>query len=249
MDWTDIHKFDQLLTLEINSWHSPITDPIWQFFSDKLVWIPMYAAIIGLLFWKLGWKRGLMVLAAALLTFGFCDQFSNIVKAAVGRIRPLHDDFMVSNGLHILEGGGGLSFFSAHSANSFGLAFSTFIGMKYCLKTLNNIQHGGSPNHRDSSNYGDSSNYWDSSNHGDSSNYGDSSNHQDSSNHGGSFGQQPRWLNIYGTWMFFWAFMVAISRVFVGKHYLGDVLVGILVGSLAGYAFARLAGYVAKRIS
>ena len=71
MFWEEVHHIDQLVTLEINSWDSPITDPIWQFFSDKLVWAPMYAAIIALLIWKLGWKKGLLVLAGALLTFGF----------------------------------------------------------------------------------------------------------------------------------------------------------------------------------
>ena len=196
--WQEIHKADQLVTLEINSWDSPITDPIWQFFSDKLVWAPMYAAIIALLVWKLGWKRGLLVLAGALLTFGFCDQFSNIVKHAVERIRPLHDEFMVSNGLNILEKGGGFSFFSAHSANSFGLAFSTFLGMKLCLRD------------------------------------------------GGSV-CTPKWLKAYGTWMFFWAAMVAVSRIFVGKHYLGDVIVGIIAGSLAGIAFAYLASFIARK--
>ena len=54
MFWTKIHNIDQLLTLEINSWNSFITDPVWQFFSDKLVWAPMYVAIIALLIWKLG---------------------------------------------------------------------------------------------------------------------------------------------------------------------------------------------------
>lgn len=196
--WQEIHKADQLVTLEINSWDSPITDPIWQFFSDKLVWAPMYAAIIALLVWKLGWKRGLLVLAGALLTFGFCDQFSNIVKHAVERIRPLHDEFMVSNGLNILEKGGGFSFFSAHSANSFGLAFSTFLGMKLCLRD------------------------------------------------GGSV-CTPQWLKAYGIWMFFWAAMVAVSRIFVGKHYLGDVIVGIIAGSLAGIAFAYLASFIARK--
>lgn len=193
MFWTEVHKADQLLTLEINSWNSFITDPVWAFFSEKIVWAPMYAAIIGLLIWKLGWKRGLIVLAAALLTFGFCDQFSNLVKHAVCRIRPLHDDFMVSHGLNILEQGGGYSFFSAHAANAFGLAFSTFTGMKLCLKPC------------------------------------------------------PKWLKTYGGWMFFWAFMVAVSRIFVGKHYLGDVIVGIIIGSVAGYAFARIAHLIISR--
>lgn len=205
MNWQEIHHFDQLLTLEINSWNSFITDPIWQFFSDKLVWAPMYAAIIALLFWKLGWKNGLLVLLGALLTFGFCDQFSNIIKDAVGRIRPLHDEFMKSNGLNILEKGGGYSFFSAHAANSFGLAFSTFIGMKRCLRATSAADTKAADSR-----------------------------------------SMPKWLKAYGWWMYFWAFMVAISRVFVGKHYLGDVLVGILVGSLAGYTFARLASTLAK---
>lgn len=204
MTWNEIHHTDQLLTLEINSWSSPVTDPIWQFFSDKLVWAPMYAAIIALLIWKLGWKRGLIVLASALLTFGFCDQFSNIIKHAVQRTRPLHDSFMVSNGLHILEKGGGYSFFSAHSANSFGLAFSTFLGMRYCLRNNDRTY--------------------------------------------GKCERMPLWLKLYGYWMFFWAFMVAISRIFVGKHYLGDVVAGIIVGSIAGIVFGRLAALVSARI-
>ena len=199
MFWEEVHHIDQLVTLEINSWDSPITDPIWQFFSDKLVWAPMYAAIIALLIWKLGWKKGLLVLAGALLTFGFCDQFSNLIKHAVERIRPLHDEFMVSNGLNILEKGGGYSFFSAHSANSFGLAFSTFLGMKLCLRNS-------------------------------------------------GYSTTPKWLKAYGVWMFFWATMVAVSRIFVGKHYLGDVIVGIIVGSLAGIAFGWLANFIAHKM-
>ena len=63
-----------------------------------------------------------------------------------------------------------------------------------------------------------------------------------------SYAAMPKWLKAYGWWMFFWAFMVAVSRIFVGKHYLGDVLVGILVGSLAGYCFARLAGCFCRKL-
>jgi undecaprenyl-diphosphatase len=58
----------------------------------------------------------------------------------------------------------------------------------------------------------------------------------------------PKWLKAYGGWMFFWATMVAISRIFVGKHYLGDVIVGIIIGSIAGYIFARLASFPCSRV-
>jgi undecaprenyl-diphosphatase len=192
MFWQKVHQFDQQVTLEINSWDSAFTDPIWEFFSDKYVWAPMYVAIIALLIWRLGWKKGLIAVAAALLTFGFCDQFSNVIKDAVGRLRPVNDEFMIASGLHVLERGGGFSFFSAHAANSFGLAVSTFMGIKEDKR----LRYRG-----------------------------------------------------YAGWMFFWASMVSISRVFVGKHYLGDVLVGIIVGAAAGYAFGALARWIMKKIS
>lgn len=192
MFWQKVHQFDQQVTLQINSWDSAFTDPIWEFFSDKYVWAPMYVAIIALLIWRLGWKKGLIAVAAALLTFGFCDQFSNVIKDAVGRLRPVNDEFMIASGLHVLERGGGFSFFSAHAANSFGLAVSTFIGIKEDRR----LRYRG-----------------------------------------------------YAGWMFFWASMVSISRVFVGKHYLGDVLVGIIVGAAAGYAFGALARWIMKKIS
>ena len=53
--------------------------------------------------------------------------------------------------------------------------------------------------------------------------------------------------NGYATWMFFWATMVAISRIFVGKHYLGDIIVGSLVGIAAGFVFANIARIIINR--
>ena len=201
MSWSEIHKFDQAITLEINCWDSSLTDPIWQFLSDVPAWIPMYVLIAALLIWKLGWKRGLLVVLAAGLTFGFCDQFSNLIKDAVGRVRPLNDMFMLSNGLNVLEkGSSSYSFFSAHAANAFGLATCTFTALRQILRREKSRCH------------------------------------------------MAGWLKAYGIWMFIWAPLVAISRVFVGKHYLGDVLVGALVGMAAGYAFARLAALLSQKI-
>ena len=191
MFWQEIHKTDQLLTLEINSWDSFMTDPIWQFFSNIPVWIPMYVVIVGCLIWRLGWKKGLVFVLAATATFGFCDQFSNFIKDLVARPRPLNDPFMVENGLNILDGTTkSFSFFSAHAANAFGLATSTYIGFRQDKR----MKYRG-----------------------------------------------------YAAWMFFWASMVSISRVFVGKHYLGDVIVGILIGAAAGYFFASLARLISAR--
>ena len=191
MFWEHIHKFDQNLTLEINSWDSPVTDPVWQFFSDIPVWIPMYVLIVACLIWRLGWKKGLIMTLAAVATFGFCDQFSNLIKDIVCRVRPLNDAYMLENGLNVLEGASrSFSFFSAHSANAFGLATSTLIGFRLDKR----LKYKG-----------------------------------------------------YATWMFFWASMVALSRVFVGKHYLGDILAGALIGAAAGFAFASIAKNIITR--
>ncbi len=189
--WQEIHQFDQKVTLAINSWDSSLTDPIWQFFSNIPAWIPMYVLIVGCLIWRLGWKKGLLFVLAAAATFGFCDQFSNLIKDLVGRVRPLNDAWMLERGLNVLEkGSASFSFFSAHSANAFGLAVCTYIGFRQDTR----LRYRG-----------------------------------------------------YAVWMFSWATLVALSRIFVGKHYLGDVLVGALIGSAAGYCFATLAIIVARK--
>lgn len=190
MTWQEIHRFDQNLTLKINSWNSSFSDPIWEFLSDIPVWIPMYVLIVAFIIWRLGWKKGLVVVAGALLTFAFCDQSSNFVKEAVARLRPLHDEYMIANGLHVLEKGGRFGFFSAHSANAFGLATCTLIGLRIDKR----LKYRG-----------------------------------------------------YAAWMYTWATLVAVSRIFVGKHYLGDCLVGSIIGALAGLSFASLAKWVINR--
>lgn len=191
MNWQGIHHLDQKLTLAINSWDSSVTDPIWQFFSNIPVWIPMYVLIVAFLFWRLGWKKGLIVTLAAAATFGFCDQFSNLIKDLVGRVRPLNDQYMLEHGLNVLEkGSSSFSFFSAHAANAFGLATCTLVGLRLDKR----LKYRG-----------------------------------------------------YAAWMYLWATMVAVSRIFVGKHYLGDVLVGSAIGALAGAFFAVLACMVISR--
>ena len=191
MIYKELERMDQDITLTMNSWNSEITDSIWIFFSDIPVWIPLYILIAGFAIWKLGWKKGCLAIAAALLTFTFCDQFSNFIKALTERLRPLHDPYMLDNGLHILEHGGKYGFFSAHAANAFGLATSTLIALK--SDRINKYRG-------------------------------------------------------YATFMYIWASLVALSRIFVGKHFLGDVIVGISVGLTAGIIFGYSARLLIKRI-
>jgi len=58
---------------------------------------------------------------------------------------------------------------------------------------------------------------------------------------------RTRRYRAYGWGIFIWAVLVGMSRVFVGKHFFGDVMVGFAVGLLAGWALARLGRLVIDR--
>lgn len=49
--------------------------------------------------------------------------------------------------------------------------------------------------------------------------------------------------------MYVWASLVGLSRVFVGKHFLGDVLTGVAAGLLIGWLFGRLARWAIEKYS
>lgn len=183
---------DKNATLSINSLHSPVSDWIWQFFSDKEVWYPLYLGFLIFIFVKMGWKKAGIVTIACILTIVACDQFSNFCKEFFARLRPCWDEWMVANGLHMLEGKGNqFGFYSAHAANAMGFALSSLTGLK--------------ADHR----------------------Y-----------------QKCSW-----SWIIcVWAVLVGISRIFVGKHFLGDVIVGLAVGALFGWLLALAGRWLIRRL-
>lgn len=48
--------------------------------------------------------------------------------------------------------------------------------------------------------------------------------------------------------IFAWAVLNSYSRVYLGVHYPGDLLVGAIIGTVAGLVMAFAAGYVADRV-
>ena len=188
----DIIRLDQDITLAINSIHTQFTDLVWQTFSNSHVWFALYLIIAAFLVWRAGWKKGLVFVLSMALCLLACDQFANLIKFYVCRLRPCHDPYMLERGLRVLEDKGGLyGFFSSHAANSFGFAVCVSQGIKAARK------------------------------------------------------QSYNWF----AWvMFIWAALVSVSRIFVGKHYLGDILVGTLVGLVLGSVFASLGHYICSKI-
>ena len=122
---------DQDITLWINSFHSAWTDPVWIFFSDIKVWFPMYGVIMGMMIYRLGWKKGLVVILSCILTVVLCDQISSHVKDGLQRLRPLYTTELLQRGLHWpLNRYGFFGFFSGHASNAFGFAMCSWLGFR-----------------------------------------------------------------------------------------------------------------------
>jgi len=119
-----IINIDQAWLVAINSCHAAWADTAMWIISGKLTWLPLYALLIGLLFWRFGWKKALIMLCAFGLAVGLSDYVaSGIIKHAVCRLRPTHEPAL-DGMLHVVNGytGGLYGFVSSHAANTMSCA-------------------------------------------------------------------------------------------------------------------------------
>lgn len=125
-----LENLDQQLLLFLNSANSPFWDKIMWVISLKLVWAPLYLAIliyIGLKYKRKFWVIVLFIIAAVVLT----DQTSNLFKHGFQRLRPCHEPSL--EGLvHLVNGycAGRYGFVSGHAANSFNVALLSLMFIK-----------------------------------------------------------------------------------------------------------------------
>lgn len=118
-----IAEWDQyLIRAWHEGWHPAALDAVAPLWREKTTWIPLYAALIGWLFWR---KRfwGLANALTAAIAVGIGDLLSaGLLKPLVGRLRPCNLPGLREH-LDLLTGcGPGLSFPSAHATNHFALA-------------------------------------------------------------------------------------------------------------------------------
>jgi undecaprenyl-diphosphatase len=117
-----LESFDQQLFLFINSSNSPFFDRVMYTFSGKLIWVPLYLAI--LIFLGIKYKRKfLIILIFIILAATLADQTSVIVKNIVHRLRPCHEPSIMGI-IHLVNGecGGVYGFVSSHATNTFDVA-------------------------------------------------------------------------------------------------------------------------------
>ena len=183
LDW--LINLDKDLLLEINGTHAPLLDHIMVFVSAKWSGIPIYAAILYMIFHKRSPKTAIVMVCAILLTFALTDYLSvHLIKNNICRLRPGWDPTLESI-VRLLENKGGrYGFISTHAANFFGLAY---ISSKLLKK------------------------------------------------------------NWYTIFIFIWSIVVGYSRVYVAKHFPGDVIYGATFGLLMGYLVYLLYKFIVKK--
>jgi undecaprenyl-diphosphatase len=94
--------------------------------SNKLIWIPLYLAILIYLGMREK-KKFLFMILFIILAVILADQGSNLLKFSVRRLRPCHEPSLAGL-VHVIGGCGGLySFVSAHAANSFNVALISLL--------------------------------------------------------------------------------------------------------------------------
>lgn len=170
---------ERSLFFALNGSNSLFLDNLMWTYSTILAWIPLYAFLCFIFFYKVPKVEAILLVVFIVLLLVACDQISSSVfKPLFHRFRPTHHpDF--ENAVDIVRGyrGGRFGFISSHAANSFGLA--TFL----------------------------------------------------------SFVFHNRWVTLS---TLLWALIISYSRIYLGVHFISDVVAGAIVGGVIAFLLYQL---------
>lgn len=167
-------SIDTDIFLWLNSHHAPYWDVVMKMSSGKLIWVPMYVALLFAYCRSYGWRSALLAVVLTVLAVTAADQITaSVIRPFFERLRPSNPDNPISQFVHIVDGyrGGRYGFPSCHAANTFAVA------------TLTSLIFN-------------------------------------------------RWK--FTLFIYFWALLNCYSRVYLGVHYTGDLLVGSIIGTMCG---------------
>lgn len=128
---------DQSALLWFNGYHTPLLDSVMMAITGKWIWVPLYAVLVGILFWRCGWRRALIYLAGIALTITLSDQIcASWLRPMVGRLRPADPLNPLSSLVQTVNGycPRSPSFPSCHAANTFALA--TFLSLALRMRPM-----------------------------------------------------------------------------------------------------------------
>lgn len=165
-----LQRVEDGILLSVNGLHTPWLDVFMQVCSDRLIWLPLYAAMLWLFVVRQGARFTLLTMALVALVIFISDQTAvHVVRGIIPRMRPSNPQNPIEPMVHLVDGyrSGRHGFPSAHASNV--VAFAA-----YCAWVFRN--------------------------------------------------RLLTWLLVT------WVLLVCYSRMYLGVHYLGDILGGALLG-------------------
>ncbi len=128
-------QWDKDLLVSLNAHHSEFWDGFMWMATDEISWLPFFTVLLYTIYKTKG-KEFFLILIAIALTVVVCDQVAGIFKDWIARPRPSREPEIMEQ-LHIVNNyrGGKYGYFSAHAANTFGLAVLISLMMRNWLVT------------------------------------------------------------------------------------------------------------------
>lgn len=120
-----LSSIDDQVLLFFNGHHTEFLDGLMSLITGRWIWIPLYIALVDMLFKRLGPKRAAIVLVAVIVAIVMTDQIcASVIRPYIGRLRPCNPENPIYKYITIVNGisPGGYSWPSCHAANTFALA-------------------------------------------------------------------------------------------------------------------------------
>jgi len=121
---TIINK-DQKLLVFLNNLGSENWDGFWLYVTNQFHWTPIFVIILILIFYKFGWKNGMLTLLFIAVLVAFSDQFTNLVKYTFERVRPCNEELLIGKLREFDYKPRGFSYYSGHA--SLSATFTTLL--------------------------------------------------------------------------------------------------------------------------
>lgn len=86
-----IIQSDKDLLIFLNNLGNEFWDPFWLFITNQFNWTPFFLIIFYLIVKSYGWKNGGIIIFSFVILVTFSDQFTNLIKNSVERLRPNND--------------------------------------------------------------------------------------------------------------------------------------------------------------
>lgn len=123
-----LELLDRELLLKINAMHSPFMDGMMWFMSYSWPTVVIIFATAFVISRKYTLKKAAEFTLGCAIAFACTDLSSNMIKHSVKRYRPTHNH-EIKDQIHVVNDyrGGKYTFFSGHSANTFGIVMFIFL--------------------------------------------------------------------------------------------------------------------------